>query len=331
MRRIKIIIIFIILFTTTSCINYQELNDIGIINAIGIDYIDNNYVLTLNMLTPTEDNKKEDVIYTTKRENLNDCFNEIYTISTKRSYLEHTNILILSNNIKKEQFNDIFNFFLKRIDSRNNFNVIILENYNENIFKTNIDDINNLLKIAREETSLIKEATLSDVIKNILEMNISYIPVLRNHSQMEIIGYKTIYEHEKLLSSSESIALNFIRDNVQKALITLDDINYQINSSKTSIKIEENKININISSNLSILNKSDNTEQILKIYKKELKAIIQNFINNNALNYFKNLIYKHSYNYYKSHSNLKIEFFINIETTITKNSNLLGDDPFDKE
>ena len=41
----KIILILFCLFMVTGCFDYRELNDINIINSIGVDYIDDEYVV----------------------------------------------------------------------------------------------------------------------------------------------------------------------------------------------------------------------------------------------------------------------------------------------
>jgi len=326
----KLLLLITILLTLTGCVSYKELNDIGIITAIGIDYSNDKYLLTFSMLTPTEENKDKRTIYKTESSNIENCFNNIYSVSTKKAYLAHTDLLVLSNNMKKENYDDVFNLFLNRPDSRNSFNVIILENYNKDIFKINTDEINNLLKVSNEESSIIKPITLDEVIKNILELNISYIPLLKNNKKLELIGYKTIYEDNKKLTSKESLALNFIRNDIFQTLITVDDTSYQINSSNTTMSINKNNIDINIISELTLLDEKQNNKDINN-YKNYIKQIINDFLSNNNLNYFYNKIYKYDYIYSKSHKNYDIKFNINVEVQINKNTNIKGGNPFAKK
>ena len=46
----KIIILFITLLLCTGCFDYKEINDLAIISAIGINFNDNNYEITLEVL-----------------------------------------------------------------------------------------------------------------------------------------------------------------------------------------------------------------------------------------------------------------------------------------
>ena len=327
----KLFLLIAILLTLTGCVSYKELNDIGIITAIGIDYSNNKYILTFSMLTPSEENKEKRTIYKTEDANIETCFNNIYNVSTKKAYLAHTDLLILSNNIKKENYDDIFNLFLNRPDSRNSFNVIILENYNKDIFKINTDEINNLLKVSNEESSLIKPITLDEVIKNVLELNISYIPVLKDNKKLELIGYKSIYEDNNKLTSKESLALNFIRNDINQTLITVDNTSYQVNTSNTTLSINKNNIDINIISELTLLDEKQNNNKDINNYKDYIKQIINEFLTSQNLNYFYNKIYKYDYNYAKNHENYDINFTINVEVSINKNTNIKGGNPFAKK
>ena len=43
----KILIIILTLLLCTGCFDYKEINDLAIINAIGVDYENDEYVITL--------------------------------------------------------------------------------------------------------------------------------------------------------------------------------------------------------------------------------------------------------------------------------------------
>ena len=49
----KKIILLIVLLFCTSCYNYQEVNEIAIVNGIGIDY-NNNYKITFEIVDINE-------------------------------------------------------------------------------------------------------------------------------------------------------------------------------------------------------------------------------------------------------------------------------------
>lgn len=327
----KIITILIsILFLTTGCISYTELNDIGIVNAIGINKINNKYEITINMLIPEDDNLEQTKQFKTTSTNLEEAINNLYSKSLRKIYLSHLDLLILSNNLEKKDYDNIINLFFNRNDSRNTFNTIIIKNYNErNIFKIKPDNINSLLKVNSEENGLIKIKQFDEIVKDILEKNISYIPIIELKQEPNILGYKTIYSQNKILSKKESLAYNFITNNINQTTIISDkqNINFKINQSITNIEVSKNNITININSNITILSNETNItneKKIKQLYEDELKELLTNYIDNNEHSYFYSLIKKFDYNYYKNNQNKKLNFKFKISSSINENSNTIG-------
>lgn len=334
----KIITILIsILFLTTGCISYTELNDIGIVNAIGINKINNKYEITINMLIPEDDNLEQTKQFKTTSTNLEEAINNLYSKSLRKIYLSHLDLLILSNNLEKKDYDNIINLFFNRNDSRNTFNTIIIKNYNErNIFKIKPDNINSLLKVNSEENGLIKIKQFDEIVKDILEKNISYIPIIELKQEPNILGYKTIYSQNKILSKKESLAYNFITNNINQTTIISDkqNINFKINQSITNIEVSKNNITININSNITILSNETNItneKKIKQLYEDELKKLLTNYIDNNEHSYFYSLIKKFDYNYYKNNQKTKLNFKFKLSSSINENSNTIGGNNYENK
>ena len=51
----KKIILIITLFFLTGCYDYKEINDLAIISAIGVDYQNDEYIITLEVLNDQTD------------------------------------------------------------------------------------------------------------------------------------------------------------------------------------------------------------------------------------------------------------------------------------
>ena len=62
MKYIKVIILVLLLSLITGCVSYTELNELGIIDMILIDKVDNEYIVTINMITPEKDNLEKSII-----------------------------------------------------------------------------------------------------------------------------------------------------------------------------------------------------------------------------------------------------------------------------
>ena len=326
MKYIKLIFICFLLLYTTGCVSYTELNELGIIDMILIDKKDNKYIVTINMITPQDDDLENKVTYQSSNINLDECLNDLYLSTTKKIYFSHLELMALTTNIEKEDYDEIINLFLNRVDSRNTFSTIIV-NDTDKLFEYKSKDINDLININGEENGIIFIKQFDDIIKDILEINISYIPKIRLEDKITIEGYQSIYDENRLLSTNESIGYNFIKNNITQAVFIDNDIGYKLTNANTNIKIEDNKIKLNISTNYQIVTNNSNIKdkkEIEKIYNNKIKSFINAFIDNNKHNYFYNLIKKYDYKYYSTNNNISLEFFINITSSKIDNSNIEG-------
>ena len=62
----KKIILIIFLFLLTGCYDYKEINNLGIVSAIGIDFKDDEYIITLEVLNDQINKQSEKVKSYTK-------------------------------------------------------------------------------------------------------------------------------------------------------------------------------------------------------------------------------------------------------------------------
>lgn len=326
MKYIRLILLFLVIFLSTGCVSYTELNELGIIDMILIDKIDNNYTVTINMITPSKDDLEEKKTYQASGKNLDKCLNELYLKTTKKIAFSHLELMALTTNIEKNDYDEIINLFLNRVDSRNSFSTVIIDN-TKKLFEYKSKDINDLININGEESGIVFIKQFDEIVKDILEINISYIPYISIDDEITIKGYQSIYEENKLLSKEESIGYNFMTNNITQAMLISNNIGFKLNRSNTMIKVDENKIKIDINNNYQIVTNNSNitsNKDIERIYTKEIKKYIEAYINNNNHQYFYNLIRKFDYKYYKNNKDIELEFIINVNSSLIKNSNIKG-------
>jgi len=306
----KKIIILIFLILLTGCNNYNDIGSIAVISTIAIDKNNGLYNIKINVLSSNQ--KNEENIYSESCININECFNNLNNKLMKRLYLTHLDLLILGNNFIKEDYDNIMNFFLTQKTSRNAFTTITVDKIDEKLLKYDSKDINNILDFSIN--GLAKKVTFDEIIKNILNYKLSYIPYIENKEELELKGYKVIYDENKLLNKEESIAVNLIQNNIKSINILLDKNNYKLENCNTT-NIINNNININL--NCDYIGKKENKDKL----NNYLKNIILNYINNNSSNYFDYLIYKFD----KNKSNKKI-YKIDISLNYIEN---IGGEIFD--
>ena len=99
--KIKIIIILISIFCLTGCTSYTELSELNIVNTLGIDYKDGKYHLIVNVVDGKYDDgeiEKNITTYSSIEETLEKTFHYIYTKSSKRLYLSHIDLYVITEN-----------------------------------------------------------------------------------------------------------------------------------------------------------------------------------------------------------------------------------------
>lgn len=301
----KILIILVVLFLT-GCNSYNDINNIAVVSSIGIDIQNDNYKVYVKVLSSNQESKSE--LYESICSNLDECFDDINNKLMKRLYLTHLDLLILSNNLVKENYDHVFDFFLNQKSSRNAFSTIIIKDMDKKIFEYDTKDINNMLDLSINTTGLSKIITLDSIIKDMLNYRLSYIPFLEINDHLEIKGYKTIYDENKILSSKESISINFIKNNINNISLIIEENNYNLESCNSLINSKDDKLNINISCKY----KGEEIKDT-QIIKEFIYNSINNFIKDNSDNYLK-------YIYYKFSGNKKdiLDYDINIDIKYTE-------------
>ena len=269
----KILPLLIILLLTGCTSYYEDINNLAIIDEIGIDYVDN-YRIYIKVLSSNQEEK--DSIYTETCDKLNECFNSLNNKLTKKLYLTHLNLLIFSDTLEKDNYKEIMNYFLQESTSRNTFATIITDNINDNLLNRDSKEIQNLLDLSIRSNGVVREVTFDNIIKDILNYKLAYIPFIT--SNIEIKGYKTIYDENKKLSEDESIILNFILNKIDNVTLLINNKNEKLENCETIYKNNNNNLIISLTCNYQ----GNNKDEVLNYINNSFN----NFIKNNSLNYF---------------------------------------------
>lgn len=340
----KKIIIIIIIFLLTGCYDHHELNDLAILTATEINKIDNNYVVDAQIINPQSPDKTTNeqapfIIYEGTGKTLQEAYRQINLQSSRYLYSDHIQVMIINENIAKEDISEILDFFLRKPTVRTEFKVLIGKNENILSVTTPIDKISSSsilenLKSNNQYLGISNLITFNDMTNMILNPNTEVVlPSIKLDSINEItdnlentketkvsskytLDNLAIFKDNKLqgyLTKDQSITYNIIKNQTKNNIISYKCKNnkymsIELTSSNSKIIPKNNIININIDLTGTInetncpLISNDKLEKNISIYlNNKIKNNIDEIRNtyNSDIFGFLDEIYKHDYITYK--------------------------------
>lgn len=138
----KLFFIFILIFVT-GCTDYQELNKLSYITAIGFDYVDDMYIVTYEVM----DNQKEGDSVETNTYVVTGSGSTTYEAHVnaasklnKTAYYLHAQVIVVTNNILNDKLLDVIDSVIRNPKLNEEFLLVVSEqNTPEEIFNTTTD------------------------------------------------------------------------------------------------------------------------------------------------------------------------------------------------
>ena len=121
----KIIIPLILILSLSGCKDYIEINDLAILTGIVIDYKDDMYEVTAQLIVNDKDSKIE--VFRTSSSSINEAIAEISKLSNKEVFISHLKVLIVTDRIIKKDI-DFKDYFLRSSKSKMNFYIYVIDN-----------------------------------------------------------------------------------------------------------------------------------------------------------------------------------------------------------
>ena len=360
----KLNIFLIILFLITGCYDYRELNNLEIVTSISVSKDNNKYISTVQIanLSDNEDNPKKFITYTNTGETIQESLRNITKQSPKKLYTTQMQIMIIDENIAKEGITKILDFFGRNTQIRNDFYILISKDKNilETLSNNNISsqNITESLISNNKYLGLTKSVTFNELLSTIVESKkeITLPSIKLNYNKNNpsiIIDNIAVFKNNKLigyLNNEESLALNFITNNIDDILITNnynneEYITTEVITSTTKTKVKNNIINITITGTSKIteinssldLTKNKNLKKVENKLNRKIKNLIKKSIKEINKKYssdiygFKELFFKNNSKYYNRIKNKDDKYFLNnleinikCKIEIIEQGNILG-------
>lgn len=351
----KIIIVILSILLLTSCSNYTDINDLAIISGMAIDYEDDLFKLTTQLII--NDKESKIMIFNTKAKSISEAMREISKLSNKELFISHLKVLVLSDKLIESNVN-YYDYFLRNSKSKMNFYTFIANSEDiEEVFKqyTDLDGSSMYLDKMMEFNQSIFSSTTPlrfiDMIYTKYEIGINNvyptIEIKTNNKEKSLylsnlVSYNS-NSKKTTLSQTNSIFYNMITNNAKKTVLNIPcDNNYftiEIQNTKTKYNWKNKIFTININSTGKLqeynckynLNNSNTVNTLNKLSNKYIKENINDLItimknNNNDMIGIGNYIYKRDKNFFDFENknwdnNLKnINIKINIKSNTKINS-----------
>lgn len=298
-----IVLFFSLIFILTGCYDNVELDDLSIIAGIGIDYVNNQYKVTYEILNSNKSDDTSNLLsYTVNGygKNISEAMTNTNYKTPKKAYFAHLKLMILSESILNENFKNIIDYLIRDINIREEFQIVIANNTTpEEILKNNskihpivsnvIIDIldnekyNNGLAI-KDTFKVLLTKLLSekqDIILNSISINENNLTLNNSYIFKKYMWINTLNE------TNSSIYTMLTEDNV----VTIFNKDYDdknivisINDGKTKIDIDNEKIIIDTNLNAKIIENNTNFNfKDAKTYQKltdDFKKLITNYLKN---------------------------------------------------
>lgn len=307
----KILILIITIFLTSGCYDYIELNDLSIISGVSVDYENDKYKVTYEILNDQKESQEASskiaILVSGEGKNVSEAFNNAAKKTPKKPYYAHLKTLIISKEIASNKLDKLIDFFLRNTDIRSEFDTVIAENVSAlDILKTSSKNnpviselIESLLKNNKYYKNNTKTNPFEEMVTDILifgeETEIPVVKKEKDKLAINGIGIFNNYELKGILTPNESITYNVLTNNATNATYTAkcgnDNLTFSIYNSKPKIEVTNKKININIDASASIQESNCNynfknvdvykklNKEYAKVIEKDIKDFIATTIN----------------------------------------------------
>lgn len=309
--KIKILLLIISLIPLTSCFDYKELNNRFIIEGIGIDYIDNEYVVTYEIVNTSkkEDKSMSSITINGKDKILSNAFNNANIKLSKEPTLSHTKVLLISEDLAKKGLEEVLLYIIREPSIPHNIYPIITATPSKDIIENNknteliSEAIKNMIEKNDHNDSIITHESFISFVSDVINpLKDGYLNYLNIEEDKPIIKSISLFKDDKVITTLNKKESSILEVLTNKSKYYLTEVScaenkiiniglYQNNSTK--IIPEDNSININTTLNATILEDECNLDfrnpdtinnllpKVEEKINKELESIYNTLLNYN--------------------------------------------------
>lgn len=276
----KLIIPILVLLLLTGYTPYVEVNDLVIVDMIGLEKVNDKYLLTVNTIKEEKtDNTTKSIyqVYTFEGNSLGSIFLKAKKINNKKAYYGHLKLVVFQSGLLDKE---IINYFQKQFTQMNYL-----------IVGTN-SDIKSLFKKYDSSSKIIKEinkkriddaniylSTFEDYLKDIVnKKRESTLPIISLDKSLTTTGLE-VYKKNILIDAKQA-KINYLLNNKLTSFhqeITIDNKSYEVEFNNVKSMLIKDTVTIAMdisSSDIKNKDKERLISPIKKLFKKEINEFL---------------------------------------------------------
>lgn len=345
----KLILLLLFPLLLGGCFDYNELGDLAIISGVGIDYVDQEYEVTFEILSTKKegDNSSSSSAYnvTAKGKTITEAFANNGNNLDKVPYYDHIEVVIVSEEIAKKHLQEVSEYLIRSSKFRNEFYMTIANGNSakEIISATNKEKpiasafIVSMLENNNDSDSAGYYAPFTKSLRNILTNGEDAVmSVFKLEDEKIVLDGLGIFKNFKLVdifNTEEAAIFNLLNNfkaktvffkkacgNEQETVVSIYEADVSIEPGKGSVKIK-GKLNGRVNQDLCGYNlkEEDAYKELEREFAKEIEKQMKKVINklqklqSNALSIGKNYYNKYRKKDYFLWTTQNLQFDLNFK------------------
>lgn len=271
----KVVILVFILICQTSCWSRHELSELAIVSGMAIDKLDDEYLLTVQVVNPGEiagkslSSRLSVTAYNATGRSIFEAIRKISKESPKRLYFAHLRMVVISEEQAKEGISKILDLMSRDHEFRTDFYTVISKDVKAadtlkiltSLEKNPANKVFTSLEISHSFWAPTLGVKLDNLISELTRIGNNPVltgivingdkeigNTLENVEKIDlaasiVIDHFAVFKGEKLvgwLNEDESKGHNYITDNVESTVAVVDwedgNITFELRDSKTKVE-----------------------------------------------------------------------------------------------
>lgn len=274
----KMIIPILILLLLTGYTPYVEVNDLVIVDMIGLEKINDKYLLTVNTIKEEKTNNATKSIYqvsTFEGNSLGSIFLKAKKINNKKAYYGHLKLVVFQSKLLDKE---IINYFQKQF-TQMNYLIVGTNSDIKSLFKK-CDSSNKIIKEInkkRIDDANIYLSTFEYYLKDIVnKKRESTIPIISLDKGLTTTGLE-VYQKNILIDAKQA-KINYLLNNKLSSFhqeIAINNKSYEVEFNNVKSMLVKDTVTIALDISSSDINNSKKLiNAIKKLFKKEINEFL---------------------------------------------------------